>query len=289
MISGANPATLAMSPTGAFLYAGYAGSNQVARFDVSPVAPYLINESVVGSGGGSPYVVAVAPNGTVYAANLTGNITRFDADLMGAFTEVPATTGLSAPTAIAFDPDGTRIYVASAGSNEVAVLDSTTFVPVIAPLPSQGMVPRSLAINPDGSRLFVTNSISSDLSVRELIHDTYGLIPGSPFSGIGTEPYGIAFFSSASLGAPQGLRGAQQKNNFGLYYEFYNRLQWQAPSVGTAAGYYVYRNGERIAALLAGRLEYEDHNRPEGSVDLYEVSSFDASGDESAVAYVQVP
>lgn len=289
-ITGMNPSTIELSPDGAYLYAAYTGVSQIARFDVSSMAPYLTNEISQPSGGANPYVLAVNQDGSlVYITNLSGPISHFNADLSGVFTEVFAVTGLVNPIGIAFDPDGSRIYVGSSGSNEVAVLNPASFVPVIPPLSSQGMGPFSLAINPDGSRLFVTNAVNNLLSVRELIHNTYDPVAGSPFMNVGSQPYRIAFFSSASLGAPEGLRGSQRKNDFGLFYEFFNRLQWQAPSVGTAAGYYVYRNGERIAALLAGSLEYEDHDRPEGSVDLYEVSSFNASGDESAVVYVQVP
>lgn len=287
---GANPATIELSPDGAYLYAACAGSSEVARFDVLSVAPYLNNEMLVGSLGSTPYVVALNADGSqVYVSHVTGNISRFNADLTGGFSAVPGVTGLSMPIGIAFDPDGSRIYVASAGNHTIGVLDPLTFIPVIAPLSSQGVGPYGVAVNPDGSRLVATNAGSGELSVRELIHNTYTPVAGSPYMNLGSLPYRIAFFSSASLGAPVGLEGSQLKNNFGLFFEYYNRLRWQPPANGTAAGYYVYRNGERIAALLSGRLEYEDHNRPEGSAALYEVSAFDSSGDESAVAYIQVP
>ncbi len=84
------------------------------------------------------------------------------------------------------------------------------------------------------------------------------------------------------LQPPQNLSGNQKKNKFGTFFERFNLLQWNpSPSTGVA-GYYVYRNGVKIATLNATTFQYEDHNQKKGAVTSYAITAFDASGDESA-------
>ena len=86
-------------------------------------------------------------------------------------------------------------------------------------------------------------------------------------------------------GGGQGGHGGQDPitqttNDFGLGYELFNTLRW-GPAPTVVAGYYVYRDGVRIATLSDSTYEYEDHNRPEGVTTFYTVTSFSSSGAES--------
>src|SRR5262249_52067283 len=63
------------------------------------------------------------------------------------------------PNAIAVSPDSSRIYVAEAGINSVAVLDTTepTSPKLLGRIPT-GWYPSALALSPDGNTLYVINA-----------------------------------------------------------------------------------------------------------------------------------
>jgi YVTN family beta-propeller protein len=69
----------------------------------------------------------------------------------------------ASPLEIQLSPDGARLYVLCQGTNEIRVLDASSFA-VIKTIPV-GAVPRGLSLSPDGARLFVTNSWDDTLSV----------------------------------------------------------------------------------------------------------------------------
>jgi hypothetical protein len=74
----------------------------------------------------------------------------------------------------------------------------------------------------------------------------------------------------------------QKGSDSGLELEYVNSLQWQAnPNATGVVGYFVYRDGAKIATLNASTLRYEDHNRKRGVSLLYTVTSFNADGMES--------
>lgn len=70
---------------------------------------------------------------------------------------------VSVPFALALSPDGLRLYVANAGSDDVTVLDlaAGTALGHLA----AGRHPRGLALSPDGLRLFVLNALDGTLDV----------------------------------------------------------------------------------------------------------------------------
>lgn len=88
--------------------------------------------------------------------------------------------------------------------------------------------------------------------------------------------------------SPSDLTGMQKTNDFGLTYELYNVLFWQASSQGSVVGYNIYRDGGKIASVDASTLTYQDHNRKRGSTYNYSVTSFDASGNESSPINISI-
>ena len=89
-------------------------------------------------------------------------------------------------------------------------------------------------------------------------------------------------FAGGSIDPPENLTGAQRTNNFGLQYELCNQLQWgSSPSVGVA-GYYVYRNGQKIGTLNSSTLSYKDHNQKSGLSTAYSITAFNGDGTESS-------
>jgi YVTN family beta-propeller protein len=69
----------------------------------------------------------------------------------------------ASPLELLLSPDGARLYVLCQQSEEVRVLDATSFA-VIKSI-AVGRVPRGFSLSPDGARLFVTNSWDDTLSV----------------------------------------------------------------------------------------------------------------------------
>jgi hypothetical protein len=86
----------------------------------------------------------------------------------------------------------------------------------------------------------------------------------------------------SGLEPPLDLQGRQKKNDFGLAYEFYNQLTWVLSPSSDVAGYFIYRDGTKIAFVDASTLTYADHNRKKGSSYTYAVTAFNSSGSESA-------
>ena len=69
----------------------------------------------------------------------------------------------ASPLEVLLSPDGARLYVLCQQSEEVRVLDASTYA-VIKNI-AVGRVPRGLSLSPDGARLFVTNSWDDTMSV----------------------------------------------------------------------------------------------------------------------------
>jgi YVTN family beta-propeller protein len=69
----------------------------------------------------------------------------------------------ASPLEVLLSPDGARLYVLCQQSEEVRVLNATSFA-VVKKI-AVGRVPRGLSLSPDGARLFVTNSWDDTLSV----------------------------------------------------------------------------------------------------------------------------
>ena len=69
----------------------------------------------------------------------------------------------ASPVELQFSPDGKRLYVLCQGSDQLRVLDASTYAE-IKRIPT-GHIPRGLALSPDGSRLFVANSWDDTISV----------------------------------------------------------------------------------------------------------------------------
>jgi len=88
------------------------------------------------------------------------------------------------PVALAFSPDGRRLYVVCNQSNSVVVIDPQSRT-VVGEVPVQ-LRPTGIAVAPDGKRIFVTNRLSDTVSVidadltRPVVHWI-----------VGDEPHGL--------------------------------------------------------------------------------------------------
>jgi YVTN family beta-propeller protein len=69
----------------------------------------------------------------------------------------------ASPVELLFSPDGARLYVLCQGSDEVRILDASTYAPIKS-IPV-GHIPRGFSFSPDGARLFVANTWDDTVSV----------------------------------------------------------------------------------------------------------------------------
>ncbi|MGA3033586.1 MAG: c-type cytochrome [Terracidiphilus sp.] len=99
-----------------------------------------------------------------------------------------STTGDSlnyaSPLELLLSPDGARLYVLCQQSDEVRVLDATTYAPIKAI--AVGRVPRGMALSAVGDHVFVTNSWDDTLTVI----DTQSLAVAATWP-VGAEPSGV--------------------------------------------------------------------------------------------------
>lgn len=288
-----SPHPIALSPLDGSVFVAYTDMSQVAKFDsmLNLVAGPVDSSSIMMMG--TPYGIAINPAGTlVYAANAgLSEIDCFNTSNL-AFRG-RGTTDLSAPIGMAFSPDGSIIYLANTGTSNVAVLDAVhidgmmefDFPQSHAPLSSLGNNCYVVSLSPDGSRVYATNGGAAPAPLAAYTTAAYALIPNT-YMGADSQ-YGIAF-ASPGAAFPGSLSGVQKKNDFGLFYEYFNALSWTRPVNFPVAGYYVYRNGARIATLGSLELSYDDHDRPAGTAATYTVTAFDSGGFESDPATVVV-
>lgn len=277
---GLNPQYIAISPSG-IVYVTSLNMNSISAFDAATLAHIPGSPFMAGNATG----IAVSPDGTtVYTTDpMLHTVTARDPANLLAILAGPVPTGGMTPQTVAVNPDPAKpyIYVTNILSDTIVMFDSVTLNMIGGPILTGGSNPDSIVVSPDGTRVYVTNISSSTISVfDELLNP----IDGSPFSGVGSVPFGLALFFAPG---PRNLQGSQKVNDFGLSYEFFNLLRW-GPSTTRVAGYYVYRDGVRIATLGSSTLQYEDHNRPGGIAILYAVSSFNEAGSESPPLTVEI-
>ncbi len=164
-----------------YIVAGLGDPNTPESFSVwgldvtNPVRPrvvsriktgYLVGQKVDGFptvGGSSPNSL-VSTDDRVFVSN--GNNdgisvidTRRDTVIAEIFLQLDERLGNlrgHIPFGLALSPDGTRLYVAEAGINAIAVIDLRS-LEVLGHLPV-GWFPSKLAVTPDGARLIVTNA-----------------------------------------------------------------------------------------------------------------------------------
>ncbi len=110
----------------------------------------------------------------------------------------PATASGSHPTAMLLSPDETRLYVALANADQVAVIDAIKGKVsgyLSTALPTQehaGTYPNALAQSSDGKLLFVANASSNAVAVFDVSTFRAGKIPQKPMGFIPTDWYPTA-------------------------------------------------------------------------------------------------
>ena len=122
-----------------------------------------------------PYAVVVSPTAEVYVSAWGGNtVSIFAPAANGLLKERRKVTVGRHPSALLLNKSCSRLFVASGGTNSIAVVDTKT-VRVLTRLldpppagPNQGSTPNALALSPDGSRLYVAEADNNAVAVFQL-------------------------------------------------------------------------------------------------------------------------
>jgi YVTN family beta-propeller protein len=163
------PAGVALSPNGRRLYVAENLADSLAVLD--PVEGRVLQRLPTGR---YPYGVAAAPDGTVYVSAWGGDqVTVFEpaGDTLAPAGEIAAGRH---PSALLLTADGSRLFVASASTDRVAVVDtrSRTVITTLedpAPAgPAEGSTPNALALSPDGTRLLVAEADNNAVAIFAL-------------------------------------------------------------------------------------------------------------------------
>jgi YVTN family beta-propeller protein len=164
------PAGIALSRDGKKLYVAENLADSVAVIDVESkrVTQRLPTEAY-------PYAVAVAPNGNVYVSAWGGNtVSVFAASADGALKARRRITVGHHPSALLLNRSGSRLFVTSASTNRIAVIDTkrgrvlTSLADPPPAGPNQGSTPNALALADDGARLYVAEADNNAVAVFAL-------------------------------------------------------------------------------------------------------------------------
>jgi len=129
-----------------------------------------------------PYGVVVAGDGSVYVSAWGGStVSTFIDGGGGALIPTGRITVGRHPSAMALNADGSRLYVASASTDRVAVVDTRRRAVVTELLdpppagPGEGSTPDAVAVSSDGTRLFVAEADNNAVAVFDLSAATSGV------------------------------------------------------------------------------------------------------------------
>jgi DNA-binding beta-propeller fold protein YncE len=171
------PAGLAMSRDGRRLYVAENISDSLAIIDVASkqILQRLKTDHC-------PYHVAVARDGRIYVSAWGGNsVSVFKTKRDGSVKSAGNIIVGRHPSALALNAKGSRLFVSSASTDRIAVIDTAKHRVIRQLLdsppagPHQGSTPNALALSADGGRLFVAEADNNAVAVFDLSSKAAGI------------------------------------------------------------------------------------------------------------------
>ncbi len=158
--------------------------------------------------------------------------------------------------------------------------------------PRQDHCAIDLAITVGDNLQILKGCCNGTFEITDVIYTTGGspvAIATGDFTGNGLVDFAVVNELGSSftvliqnVSAPD-LKGKSIKTKFLSQTEYTNELYWNSSKDSSVVGYYLYRDGKRIATISAGSpLEYSDYYRRPGVHYLYELRSFNGAKQESA-------
>jgi len=170
------PAGIALSPDGRWLYAVENLGDSLAVVDLG-------TRRVAGryAAGRYPYGVTVSRSGDVYVSAWgASTVTAFSPQGDGSLRVRALFDAGRHPSAMLLSSDDSRLFVASASTDRVRVLDTRSGA-TLAELrdappagPAEGSTPNALALSPDGTRLYVAEADNNAVAIFDLAPRTRG-------------------------------------------------------------------------------------------------------------------
>jgi DNA-binding beta-propeller fold protein YncE len=167
------PAGLALSRDGRRLFVAENVADSVAMIDLA--TRLVLRRFPTGH---LPYAVVAAPDGRVYVSNWGEGTITVLRDSAGSVTAQGRILVGRHPSALLLNRDGSRLFVACASTDRVAVVD-TRRRRVITELldsppsgPAEGSTPNALALSADETRLFVAEADANAVAVFDLLPET---------------------------------------------------------------------------------------------------------------------
>jgi DNA-binding beta-propeller fold protein YncE len=173
------PAGLAVSPDGSRLYVAENVADSLALIDLG--GKRILQRL---STGHLPYAVAAAPDGLLYVSNWGEETVSVFRDSAGTLYDRGRIVVGRHPSALLLNHDGSRLFVACASTDRVAVVDTRRRHVVTELLdpplggPAEGSTPNALALSGDGTRLFVAEADNNAVAVFDLLPETSN-VPGA--------------------------------------------------------------------------------------------------------------
>jgi 6-phosphogluconolactonase (cycloisomerase 2 family) len=217
--TGNGPISVAMSPTGPFLFVANQTSGDISSYTVDPgsgsLTPKALTLVVAPPPGPPPPVsnpnsIAVSPKGDLlFVANPTQGtvaVLTIDANgVLGYAAGSPFSVGTGAtPTQLAVEHSGKFLYVTDPAHNAVlgfAIQSGGSLSPINGSPFVAGALPTGLAIDPQGALLYVANKGSNNVSgfAIDSTSGALGPVSGSPFATGGVGPSAVAVDSTTSF------------------------------------------------------------------------------------------
>ncbi|MGA7823259.1 MAG: beta-propeller fold lactonase family protein [Steroidobacteraceae bacterium] len=170
--AGTDPVSVAVDPSGKFVYVTNSGSNDVSMYTIDATTGSLTSIGTIAAGT-HPVSVAVDPSGKfVYVTNSGSNdVSMYTINATsGSLTSIGAIAAGTAPVSVAVDPSGKFAYLTNSGSNDVSMytINATTGSLTLIGTIAAELSPTSIAIHPSGKFAYVTNSGSNDVSMYSI-------------------------------------------------------------------------------------------------------------------------
>ena len=131
-----------------------------------------------------PYAVTTSPANEVYVSAWGGQTVSVFVPERGALKERARVSVGRHPSALLLNRDGSRLFVASASTNSIAVVDTkrmSVLTRLLDPAPAgpnQGSTPNALALSHDGLRLYVAEADNNAVAVFQLAGNVSGAARG---------------------------------------------------------------------------------------------------------------
>jgi len=266
------------------------------------VTPLTLTENISTNGIINSVAINDSGIGIIGGQDLTGSQPGYAAlvSSLGTVTPLALTENMSTNgiiNSVAINSSGNAIIggqdlTGSQPAYAALVSSSGTVTPLILTgggISTSGVI-YSVAIDNNGNALIGGEDLTgSNPAYAALVTPTGTIIPLTLTGDMANNGWinSVALLKLTIL-PPLNLQGVQNKNNFGLLYEFYNELTWTPSPSPETIGYFIYRDNEKIATVNASTYSYQDHNRKKGVSYTYTITAINSTGAESASAQIVI-